>query len=205
VAPARRNFTIGIVSHETTGCIAPWASTCSEIDDFIRNKNAQQAATAPALPGPEEPPPPQGGSTSEGEPPSSPSGGEAANADTGRAIRGGEAAGNARQPPAPRRPPPSHAAPFPCPPRDRDNASDPCPLGARAATFLGLIQTVQGIQDFQAKQKVGKAYQDARIKVVGKLADVLKVEPAELLSTPFAVTYEAATLPLGRAKLLSSG
>jgi hypothetical protein len=31
------------------------------------------------------------------------------------------------------------------------------------------------------------------------------VDPSRKSSTPFAVTYEAATLPSGRAKLLSSG
>lgn len=30
-------------------------------------------------------------------------------------------------------------------------------------------------------------------------------DPSRKSSTPFAVTYEAATLPSGRAKLLSSG
>jgi hypothetical protein len=31
------------------------------------------------------------------------------------------------------------------------------------------------------------------------------IDPSRKSSTPFAVTYEAATLPSGRAKLLSSG
>jgi hypothetical protein len=31
------------------------------------------------------------------------------------------------------------------------------------------------------------------------------IDPSRKSTTPFAVTYEAATLPSGRAKLLSSG
>jgi hypothetical protein len=35
--------------------------------------------------------------------------------------------------------------------------------------------------------------------------DPVANDPSRKSSTPFAVTYEAATLPSGRAKLLSSG
>jgi hypothetical protein len=70
-----RDLTIGIVSHETSGCTARWASTCFEIDDFIHNKNAQEAATAPGLPGPDQSPP-EGATGGLPEPNPSPTGGE---------------------------------------------------------------------------------------------------------------------------------
>lgn len=85
---------------------------------------------------------------------------------------------------------------------------------ASAVRRLGSLSMARGCARIDAGPDTAKIGSADRVQVHhARLLAVIGVrktfphglDPSRKSSTPFAVTYEAATLPSGRAKLLSSG
>jgi hypothetical protein len=81
-----------------------------------------------------------------------------------------------------------------------DLFEDPAERGRFLETFM-VASWLEHLRQHQCVTNADRLIQDA-IREFGA-ADA--IDPSRKSSTPFAVTYEAATLPSGRAKLLSSG